>query len=434
TTSLDNSLYYGSSYGTGTIDINGPLTDLQINAKIRTEANTRFFIPVSEGTNVTQEEYISFIDFSDTTSLIVENEDFNIKGLTLDFEIEVTPDAYCELIFDIKTGDIIRGRGRGNLKLRLDTDGDFNMFGPLEIIEGGYNFTVPNVINKEFQVVPGSRITWYGDPYNATLDLDATYSQRASFEELRNPEDQNPVFLANKVPILVVLNLEGGMLSPDIGFDLRLENDGDANQDAQGQLSTIRGDEQELKRQVISLLFLKRFSPRQSFTLSGGGTVGNSVSEFLSSQVSYLVSQIDENLEVEVDLASLNSEAFNTFQLRFAYTFLNGRLRVTRGGTFGNENDNNDNVLSDIVGDWSVEYSLTKDGKLRAKIFRNTDQRILLDENDQNQEVGISLRVVHSFNDLRELLTLRREEAILRRREEQEELERENEETDDASK
>ncbi|MEO9484999.1 MAG: translocation/assembly module TamB domain-containing protein [Ekhidna sp.] len=421
TTSLDNSLYYGSAYGTGTINVTGPLNDLLIKAKIETEADTRFFVPISESTDVGQEDYITFVDFSDTTR-VEDEEEFSISGLTLEFDIDVTPDAYCELIFDIKTGDIIRGRGRGNLKLRLDTDGDFNMFGPLEIEEGAYNFTISNLLSKEFDVSPGSRITWYGDPYNATIDLDATYLQRASFEGLKNSTEQDPTLIGQKVPILVVLQLEGGMLTPQIDFDLQLQNESDATNENIPALSQIRNDEQELKRQVISLLILKRFSPKESFTLSGGGSVGNSVSEFISGQVSYLVSQIDENLEVEVDLADLNNEAFNTFQLRFAYTFLNGRLKVTRGGDFGSQDDNN-NVLNDLIGDWSVEYSLTKDGRLRAKVFSNSDQRIQVNENQQNQEIGISLRFVHSFDDITELLTLKRDEALLRREEEEEKKE-----------
>ena len=433
TTSLDNSLYYGSAYGTGEIFVTGPLNDLNIKADIKTEADTRFLVPVSEGTSVAREDYISFVNFLDTTRVV--EEDFKISGLTLEFDIDVTPDAYCELIFDIKTGDIIRGRGRGSLKLRLDTDGEFSIFGPLEITEGAYNFTVPNLLNKEFDVVPGSRITWYGDPYNATLDLDATYLQRASFEELENPSEQNQSELSRKVPILVILRIDGGMLSPQIDFDLELQNESDANQDNIPLLSQIKSDEQELKRQVISLLFLKRFSHQQSFTLSGGGSVRNSVSEFLSSQVSYLISQFDENLEVEVNLADLNSEAFNTFQLRFAYTFLNGRLKVTRGGTFGNQNDENSNLLNDLVGDWSVEYSLTKDGRLRAKVFSITDQRIQVNENQQNQELGISLRFVHSFNDLTELLAMKRDEVLARRREEEveEEEKKKEEENEDSA-
>ena len=429
TTILDNNLYYGSAYGTGIIDVKGPLNDLNIKAEIKTEADTRFFVPVSDGTTISQEEYITFVDFNDTTTFETE-EDFKISGLTLDFDIEVTPDAYCELIFDIKSGDIIRGRGRGNLNLRLDTDGDFSMFGPLEIEEGAYNFTVSNLLSKEFDVIPGSRITWYGDPYNATIDLDATYLQRASFEGLQNPDRQNQDDLTRKVPILVVLELEGGMLTPQIEFDIQLQNQSDATNENIPALSQIRNDEQELKRQVISLLILKRFSPKESFTLSGGGGVGNSVSEVISGQVSYLVSQIDENLEVEVDLANLDDEAFNTFQLRLAYTFLNGRLKVTRGGDFGSQDDTNSNVLNDLVGDWSVEYSLTKDGRLRAKVFSNSDQRIQVNENQQNQELGISLRFVHSFNDITELLTLKREEILIRRKEEEDEKGEEGEQSE----
>lgn len=424
TTSLENNLYYGSAYGTGTVDITGPLTDLKIKADIRTEADTRFFVPISESTNIIQEDYIEFVDLRDTTVQIVD-EKKGIRGLTLDFDIEVTPEAYCELIFDIKTGDIIRGRGRGNIKLSLNSDGEFNMFGPLEITEGAYNFTIPNLINKEFQVVPGSRITWYGSPYNATLDIEATYLQRASLEELKNPENQIEANLSDKIPFLVVLILDGGMFAPEITFDIRFQNPSDGTAENEAELELITGNasnntnNEELRRQVISLLFLKRFSPRESFSLGGGsGTIGSSVSEFLSSQVSYLVSQIDENLEVEVNLAELNQEAFNTFQLRFAYTFLDGRLKVTRGGSFGNQQDQNGNVLNDIVGDWSVEYSLTKDGRLRAKVFRNSNQRLITVNGQQSQETGVSLRFVQSFNDLTDLLTFQRQEAIRRKEEE----------------
>lgn len=416
TTSVDNSLYYGSANGSGTIDISGPLNDLLIKAAVKTDKGTRFFIPITEGGDISQQGYITFIDFSDTTKTEAKN-DYNFQGLTLDFDIDVTQDAYCELIFDIKTGDIIRGRGDGNLKLTLNTDGEFSMFGPLQIAEGAYNFTVPGFINKEFQVSPGSRITWFGDPYNATIDLDALYFQRASLEELKSQEEQLEDQLNDKIGINVVLNLDGGMASPTIDFDLAIADKIDETERRKSELAQVVNDEQELRRQVISLLFFKRFSPISSFTLGGGGNVGNSVSEFFSSQVSYLVSQLDENLEVEVDLASLDREAFNTFQLRLAYTFLDGRLKLTRGGGFANESDNS-NLFNDIIGDWSVEYSLTKDGRLRAKAFSATNQRLTAVQGEQNQEKGVSLRFVHSFNDLRELLSIKREEAIRRREEE----------------
>lgn len=422
TTSLDNNLYYGSVYGTGEIDISGPFSDLLIKASVRTEKNTRFFVPLAENSSVTQEDYISFIDLSDTSKVV---EEIRYRGLKLDFDIEVTPDAYCELIFDLKAGDIVRGRGRGNLKLTLDTDGEFHMFGPIEITDGAYNFTMANIISKEFNVVPGSRISWYGNPYSATLDLKATYLQRASFSDL-NPSTDDQSSKSPTVPLLVVLNLNGGMLSPQIDFEIQLQDEGGGIGDEKRQLDLINNNDEELRNQVVSLLFLKRFSPKSNlFNQSAQGfNVRGSASEVLSGQLSYLLSQVDENLEIDVDLTSLDNEAFNTLQLRLAYTFLDGRLKVTRGGavTSNSQEDVETSVLNDIVGDLSVEYSLTKDGKLRAKVFRTTSQSLIATD-DRIQETGVSLRFVHSFSDFKELLMMKHAETVLKKEQEEEKQE-----------
>ncbi|MEP1097474.1 MAG: translocation/assembly module TamB domain-containing protein [Cyclobacteriaceae bacterium] len=419
TAATDNSLYYGSANGSGTVNISGPLNDLLVKASIKTEGGTRLFVPVTEGGDLSQQDYIAFLDFSDTTKL-GEKEQYDFQGLTVDFDIEVTPDAYCELIFDIKTGDIIRGRGRGNIKLSVDRNGEFHMFGPLEITDGAYNFTVPGFINKEFTVVPGSQITWFGDPYNGTIDLNAVYLQRADFVPLMSSTDDNTTGEFNgKVGINVNLNLTGGMLSPLIDFDLQIADKIDETSTRQSKLAAVMNNEQELKRQVISLLFLRRFSPPTSFELSQSNAIGNSVSEFFSNQLSYLVSQLDENLEVEVDLASFDNDAYNTFQLRLAYTFLDGRLKVTRGGDFANDqNVDSGGLLDDIVGDWSVEYTLTKDGRLRAKVFRSTNQQLSATQGEQNIETGVSLRFVHSFNEFRDFLSAGRKDALKRSEEE----------------
>lgn len=413
TSSIDNSLYYGSAYGSGLISISGPFDDLVIDASVRTDKNTRFFIPVSESSEVSQESYISFVNFSDTSRSEEEDKE-TFAGLTMNFNLEVTPDAYCELIFDIRTGEIIKGRGRGNLRLNISKDGEFTMFGPLAITEGSYTLTVANLVSKAFSVIPDSKITWYGDPYNAILDLEATYTQRASLDQLDPPDTEDVQASSPKVPFLVVLALDGEMLSPDISFDIRFQNPSDATSQQQEELSAITRDEQELRRQFISLLMLKKFSPRESFALGSGGNMNSMLGEFLSNQMSYLFSQVDENLEVELDLASLDNESFNNLQLRLAYTFLDGRLKVTRGGDFGSgqeQGNSSSSVLTDIVGDWSVEYSLTKDGKLRAKVFQSTNEQLTTTDN-QAQETGISVKFVHSFNNFMELLSFRRKEAI----------------------
>lgn len=413
TTKVDNELYYGSAYGSGEILISGPISDLNIEANIKTEKNTKFFIPVSETASVEQESYITFVNFSDTvTQLIDEKQDI---GFNIAFNIEVTDDAYCELIFDIRTGNIIKGSGNGNLKLNMTKDGEFTMFGPLSIEEGSYNFTMANLVNKQFDVIPGSRITWSGDPYNALLDLEASYLQRASLDQLEAPSEDQQANSFDKVPFLVILLLNGEMGAPDIDFDIRFEDPSSVSEEDKLELKNITNDDQELNRQFMSLLLLKKFSPKESFALGSGGGIGSSFSEFITNQMSYLISQLDENLEVELDLASLNNEDFNTLQVRLAYTFLDGRLKVTSGGGFGSgQEEATTSTLTSIVGDWSLEYSITPDSKLRIKVFQNTNDQITNFRTQQAAlETGVSLKFVHSFNSFIDLLTLKREEAII---------------------
>lgn len=406
TSPADNSLYYGTAKMTGDIQITGPFENLLIKAEGTTQRGTKLYIPLSESSEVTQKDYISFVDFSDSLSYVNLEQVVrqSTSGVRIDFDIDVTPDAYVELIFDIRTGDIIRGRGNGNLNLSLDTSGEFELFGDISITEGAYNFTIPNLINKEFSIVPGSTISWYGDPYGGILNLQATYRQIASFADLKNEQGNEQG--KDRSPVLVVLDLTGDMLVPVIDFEIKYdEAQGSASMENQFEIHSVNADEQELKKQVFSLLILRKFSPRGSW-LAPGGAMESSLSEFLSNQFSYFISQVDENLEVDVDLTSLSGDAWNTFQLRLAYTFLGGRLRVSGGGAL--PQSTTEQTTNDYLGDWSVRYLLTPDGHLRIKAFSQSEQLA----GAQFRETGMSLQYLKSFDDLKELLTKTREEAI----------------------
>ena len=170
TTSSDNDLYYGTANLTGNVRFDGPLYNLQISAKATTNRGTRIFIPVKDNTSISQEDFIKFVTPEDSENkevqeTITNSSKVDLRGIKLDFDLDITPDAYTELIFDIKSGDIIRGRGNGKINLQINTDGDFLMFGDFVIVNGGYNFTLKNIINKEFDLIDGSKISWYGDPY-----------------------------------------------------------------------------------------------------------------------------------------------------------------------------------------------------------------------------------------------------------------------------
>ena len=409
TNAKHNKLYYGTAIVTGEIEILGSFSNLNISADAITNKGTKFFIPVNSSGEVDQLDFIRFVKRKDTLLAGDPQDDIesvNIQRLNLDFNLEITPDAYSEIIFDIRSGDIIRGRGKGKLKLQIDPQGEFNMFGNLEIVQGGYNFTLRNLLNKEFVIEPASKIRWYGDPYAGAMDIRASYTQQAALAPLfpdTSFVNQYPD-LRRKYPAKVLLDLKGDLLNPNIHFDL----DFDAypftvNIPITIAQANLENDEQELSRQVFSLIMLRKFSPQGTFDLGGGLSVSNSVSELLSNQLSYWITQVDENLEIDVDLGNLDQDAFNTFQLRLSYSFLDGRLRVTRDGGFAT-GDNNTGANS-IVGDWTVEYLLTPDGRLKARMYNENNffSEISAANQRTSTTAGFSIQYTENFDKISEI-------------------------------
>jgi len=403
--------FYGSGIASGSVSFIGPLSDITIKATAKTEKGTKFYVPIG-GTSTTEyEEYISFVNFSDTLNRVDIKKEKKLKytGLSMEFDLEITEDAYAEIIFDITSGDIIRGKGTGHLSMAIDTQGEFTMLGSYEFIEGGYNFTMYNIVNKEFAINPKSKITWLGDPYNGIMDIDAAYRLSTSLEPLVGEEYKDMPDLRRLYPTEVLLSLDGPMLTPDIEFQIIIDDYPKSNVDLdtqiKGFLTTIAIDQQELNRQVFSLLILRKFSPPNAFS-SSGGTIGSSVSEFVSNQLSYWISQVDENLTIDMDLGELDEDALKTFQLRISYAFLDGKLIVTRDGGF-TDPANNEASVSTIAGDWTLEYLLSEDGKLRIKIFNKTNYNQLNSATGSASQSlvtgGFSLIYTTSFDELSEL-------------------------------
>jgi len=400
-------LYYGTAIVSGDLRFDGPLDNFRVKATAVSEKGSRIFIPINESTDVEAKDYINFVSFNDSSYFDVnvsEVKRIKASGINLDFDLEITTDAYIEIIFDLQAGDIIRGRGNGNLNMLIDTQGDFNMFGEYVIEEGGYNFTLYNIINKEFDILPNSRISWYGDPYEGILDIKATYEQTADVSPLF--ADQSETLARGRYPAIVELDLQGRLLSPEIDFDIYLGPNQTVDPEITQRIQEIKTDEQALNRQVFSLIVLRQFSPPNDLSLGQGGAISGSVSELLSNQLSYWFSQVDENLEIDVDLNGLDQEALNTFQLRLSYTFLDGRLRVTREGGFTNTVENT-NDFSSVAGDWTLEYLLSPDGKFRAKMYnRNTYNSLNSGiENTNTTSAGFSLIHTQSFNTVDELFS-----------------------------
>jgi len=408
TTERNSEVFYGQAFVTGSVSVKGTTSNLDVNARATSKRNTRIYIPLASSNEQTQVDFINLINIQDTVRIQQIAEDINrlaIENIRMNFVLDLTPDAYAEIIIDPKTGEGISGRGTGVLTMNIDTQGNFTLEGTYAISQGEYNFSLYNVLKKKFTVRPGGRITWYGDPYQGVMNLTAEYTENVSIQPLLATttitDDTNAT---RRYPVSVIMNLNGELLSPDInfGFDFaEFPSSGDVQTTISAFQNRIANDEQEMNRQVFSVIMTRGFSPEGQF--SGISNISSSLGQLLSSQLNNFLGQVDKNLEVNFDLASLDQSTLETFQLSVAYTFLDGRLRVSRDGGF---TDNRGNAqAASIIGDWQAEYLLTEDGVYRLRIFNrnnfNTFTSLSLSRNVATYGASFSQNV--SFNSFSEL-------------------------------
>jgi hypothetical protein len=200
-------------------------------------------------------------------------------------------------------------------------------------------------------------------------------------------------------------------MSPQIGLDIDITpTTGIATEVATEFESLIKRNEQELNRQVFSLLVLGSFSPSNSFSGIGGST--SNVSQLLTNQLGNWLSQVDENLVIDIDLNGLDKDALNTFNLRLSYTLLDGRLRISRDGSMTNMqgNSNNPQNVSNIAGEWTIEYLLSAEGKFRLKLYNKNNQNQLMNNFTTNNYTSAGFSILHtqSFNNINELLGIKK--------------------------
>jgi hypothetical protein len=400
-----------------------------VDVRATSEAGTRLALPLDNAAKAQQATYIKFVNRNlpdsvkrrqaITAAALAAQNKVDLSGIQLNMNLTVTPDAYLEILLDEATGDVIRGAATGQLRLAIDTRGEFNMYGQVEIVRGAYNFTLQGLVNKEFVVRPGGVITWNGDPLDGQMNVTATYTQRTSLSPiLQNTSGAGTGSGSAVVPVTAVMNLTGPLLLPVIKLALEFNDAPSSLQsDLAAFIALLRNDEQELNRQVFSLLVFRTLSQQNAFTsvsLSGqGNAVQNSLGQIISSQLGALTSQIDQNLEIDFNINGLTADQLQALQVRLSYSFLNGRLRLTREGGISNSTNTTTSSTgitttnqSSLLGDFSLEYFLRPDGKFRAKLRYETTPRTadLVNNLNQNQaRAGISLLHTEEFNSLRDL-------------------------------
>jgi hypothetical protein len=375
TKSKDNQMFYGTVYASGVAKIKSDQNSLSfdISAKTSKSAKTgktsELFVPISKGLSVSEYSYISFVDSSKVKpgdGNPIPSASAKQIGMDLNMNLEVTPDAEIQLIFDSKAGDVMSGKGSSeNLNVTLNKKGDFGISGDYLIESGTYNFTLGPIINKPFDVESGGRIMFNGNLKDAEIDLKASYKHlKASLASILG--DPN---YSERITVEPQLNLSGKLFNPVVVFDIYLP---DADEQTRTKLQNAISTPEEITRQVTALLLIQNFIASGNSNVSTTATSAMAATslEMISNQVSNMLSQLSKSVDIGLNIRP-GSNAITPQEAELALStqvlnnkvVLNGNFDV-RGTANTTQYSSNTNQLT---GDFNAELKLTE--KLRFKVF-----------------------------------------------------------------
>ncbi|MDO7743761.1 MAG: translocation/assembly module TamB, partial [Pedobacter sp.] len=426
-TSADNDMIYGTVFLTSNIKVRGDMNQPDVNMTVKVEKGTKFFfaMPTADPSVIDQEGIVQYIDadvapYNGQKALKADSVNkAPIKGINLTADIEVDPEAELNVVIDPANGDALKVRGDADLTATMDPSGKISMTGRYEINDGVFGISVSALGRKEFKLVKGSTIVWTGDPMSANVNLSALYEVNAAPIDLMNKEDD--ATLKTKIPVQVYMIMKGELMKPIISFRLDLpENErGAGGGSVYPRILQVNRDENELNKQVFSLLALNRFmasNPFQSLAGGGGGVstlARSSVSKLLTEQLNNLASDLIQGVDINFGVNS--SEDYSTGSLQqktdlevgLSKKLLNDRLTVTVGSSFGLEGPQpQGQSSSNIAGNVNVEYALSADGRYRLRAYRRNQNEGVVE--GQIIETGLGFALVVDYNKFREIFQKKR--------------------------
>ena len=421
TSAKNNKEFFGRMVVDSKINVTGPMSLPVVNARVTMKkgSNFTFSVPEDKLTTDKGEGVVEFVNKLKFHPILTRNDKkggqtTGTTGYDISSIISIDKEATLRLLMDPASTDSLVVKGEAALSFTMDQSGKMSLTGAYNLSDGSYLVSLESVIKKKFAINAGSTIIWNGDPMDANISIDATYTVRASpydlvADQISGLTDVEKGGYKQRYPFLVMLKLRGEILHPEISFEIQLspENRGILGGAVNQKLNMLNEDESALNKQVFALLVLGRFTQENPFqTESAGGTstiIRSTVSKFLSSQLNQLSSKMIPGVELNFDIQSYDDYQTGTakgrteVEIGVKKQLFNERLSVELGGSIDVEGDQaKQNTASEITSDVTIEYKLTKDGAFRMRGFRHNQYEGAIE--GQLVETGVGVVYVRDFN------------------------------------
>jgi hypothetical protein len=407
-----NPLISGAIFSSGTSRIFGNEQHISFDVNMRTEPKTAVSFNFMGSPTAAAYDFITFKDDKNKAQESPDSLHQTLNPsvpqesgveLNMNFTLDVTPDATIELVVDPAAGDKIKGYGNGSLQIDYGTKTDLRMYGVFNILSGNYNFSLEQLIRKEFKIREGSTVSFRGNPDDANLNINAVYNVTANIGDL-DPELIGESARTN-IPVNCVLLLEGMLQNPAISFDLELPG---SNSEIERKVKSYVNTEDMMTRQIVYLLVLNKFHPSDFSQTVRTNEFSAVTSAAISSQISSILSSITDKVQIGLNIRT-SQEGLNETEIEMP---LSGQLwdnRLLFNGNFGYKN--NPNVKNVFVGEFDIEYLLTGSGEFRLKAYNHAnDMYRYLKQSLTTQGFGIMYK--KDFSTLSELFIRRRKKNL----------------------
>ena len=393
-----NEYFYGNVFGSGNVTFRGPSSDMQMNVEGTTAKTGTFHVPISYTSVSGRSNLLKFTEIKveepvDPYHIIVEKMEKKTteeSKFTTNMKITALPEVEAVIWIDKASGHMLSGNGTGTIQMMVD-DETFDITGEYDINRGNYKFVAYGIVNRDFEIQDGSSISFQGDIFDSTLDIDAMYKTKASIGTLIG----DTTSVANRRTVECKIKITDKMLNPRLQFGIEIpEIDPMIKSRVESALST----EDKVQKQFLSLLLSNSFLPdEQSGIVNNSTMLYSNVSQVMASQLNNILEQL--NIPVDLGLNYQPNEKGNdVFDVAVSTQMFDNRVVVN--GSVGNK-QYTENAQTDVVGDLDIEIKLNKSGAFRLNLFSHSADSYT-NYLDNSQRNGVGLTYQTEFSSLKQ--------------------------------
>jgi hypothetical protein len=400
TTAKDNDTFYGAAVANGLVTIKGPLNDIYLDIKARTQNGTNLTIPLNRTSMVKDNDFIIFVSpATDTIDEMPDNEVANVKkknNFAIDLDIDATDVAKLKIMLPGNIGTI-DAQGEGNLKMGTSTAEAFSMYGKYTISLGRFQLTLMELVSRVFTLQKGGSISWTGNPTDGRINATGVYSVKASLADLMQVDSTSSA--STNVNVECLIHLKDALLNPTISFGMRLPN---ASEDViQTVFSVIDTTNQTvMANQALSLLVFSKFA------YAGGSAGAYQTMSLTNLLMSNYQLDITQNMNIGLSY-HYGADSYDEYQVALRTELFENRLTIETNVGVMSSNNPDAGGASNIVGEFDLYYKLSKDGRLQAHFYNhsnyNTNFNSFAIDKRAPYTQGLGLSYSRSFPTFRDL-------------------------------